>query len=144
MAIGTLLALTSTPRANAATPTRCPVTAAEVRAAFGQPLAGPKRPLNAYEVCVFGRTTPGNYRIVQVSVYTAAILKSLGSSATAYLKSNKQPGAKTVAHVGVEAFVQGEDIWLRTRSGSVIDIGADFVVTPASLVRIARAAAARV
>jgi hypothetical protein len=125
--------------ANAAKP-KCPVTSAQMSAAFGEPLAGPKPPLNSGEACVFGRTKPGNYHVVQITVYSAATLRGDGSSAAAYLKGNRQPGATNAPGVGAEAFVQGTDIWARSPKGAIIDIGADFVVSKSALIQIARAA----
>ena len=135
---------TATPTAQTVAQPTCPLTQAQVDQAFGQTLPGPLAPLNAYEVCVFGRATPGNYHVVTISVYNAATLAGFGSTASAYLQSNRGTTAVTVPNVGVAAFIKGGDIWVQTTDQAVLDIGSDFVVTPAELEAAAVAALPRV
>ena len=136
---GTVPTATATPTSAAAQPT-CPLTQAQVDQAFGQTLPGPQAPLNAYEVCVFGQATPGNYHVVTISVYNPATLAGFGTSASDYLQSNRGSTAVTVPNVGVAAFIKGDDIWVQTPDQAVLDIGADFVVTHAALQAAAVAA----
>lgn len=142
--VAAALAVIGAGHASPAKAPKCPLTSTQVSAAVGEKLPGPKAPLNAYETCVFGRSRPGNYHVLQISVYTPATLKSFGSSAAAYLKQNRQPSASTVKGVGTKAYVQGTDIWAGSRSGAVLDIGADFVISKAALVKLARAALPKV
>jgi hypothetical protein len=134
----------ATPTAQAVAQPTCPLTQAQVDQAFGETLPGPLAPLNSYEVCVFGRATPGNYHVVTISVYNAATLAGFGSTASAYLQSNRGTTAVTVPNVGVAAFIKGGDIWVQTPDQAVLDIGSDFVVTPAALEAAAVAALPRV
>ncbi len=122
----------------------CPLTQVQVDQAFGETLPGPLAPLNAYEVCVFGQATPGNYHVVTVSVYNAATLAGFGSTASAYLQSNRGTTAVSVPNVGVAAFIKGGDIWVQTPDQAILDIGSDFVVTNAELQAAAVAALPRV
>lgn len=121
----------------------CPVTDAEVQHAFGWHLKGPKPPLNAYEACVFRLNRPAQKLVAQVTVYTTATLQTLGTTARAYMHGNRQPNATTVHGLGVEAFVQETDVWVRTGTGDVLDIGTNFTVKSSALEQIARDAVQR-
>jgi hypothetical protein len=114
-----------------------------VQRAFGQRFAGPKAPLSTYEACVFGKTKPGDHHVVQVTVFTKATLQTLGTTARAYLHGNRQPTATTVSGLGAEAFVQGADVWVRTGSDDVLDVGADFAAGRSALEALARDALRR-
>ena len=122
----------------------CPTTAAEVTAAFGEKLVGPKPALNAYDVCVFDSANKSLFDVVEISIFTPANLKVMHSSAKKYMTASRHPEAKAVSGLGLQAYIQDDNVFIRTSAGEVLDVGANFPASRAALVRVAHQVLSRI